>query len=193
MGALTIIATGTQAVLIPPTDGPSSSVWSDVDQTSPVTLPATVTGAATFWLQDGSYTVTVTDPFGTVLHTGSVAVSVHLPVTVAVAPLPTETVAAVAASGATQTVPDPATATINEVVLTAACTLTFPAPAAGSSFTLLLTQDSTGGRTVTWPSSVAWPSAATPTLTATANKTDVFSFLAVNDTTWLGFISGQAF
>ena len=79
-----------------------------------------------------------------------------------------------------------------DLTLTGNCTFTFPTATAGRQFTLILTQDSTGSRTVTWPSSVRWPGGTAPTITATASKTDVFSFLAVG-TYWLGFTGSQLF
>jgi hypothetical protein len=63
-----------------------------------------------------------------------------------------------------------------------------------SSFTLKIVQDgSASGYTVTWPSSVDWPAATAPTLTATASAVDVFVF-QTNDggTTYYGFTAGQA-
>jgi len=102
----------------------------------------------------------------------------------------TETVNTVATSGATQTIPDVTTATLHRITLTANCTLTFPAAVAGKSFTLVLTQDGTGSRTVTWPT-VAWPGGVAPTLTTTAAKRDIITFLSADGTSWLGMIAGQ--
>lgn len=73
-------------------------------------------------------------------------------------------------------------------------TLTFTGSAASVAcgFTLILRQDGTGSRTVTWPASVDWAAGTAPTLTTTASAVDVLSFLTVdNGTTWLGFVSGQ--
>jgi hypothetical protein len=47
----------------------------------------------------------------------------------------------------------------------------------GKHYTLAVTQDAHGSRTVTWPSSVRWPGVSGPTLTTTANKTDYVTFL----------------
>jgi hypothetical protein len=45
----------------------------------------------------------------------------------------------------------------------------------------------------TWPSSVDWPAATAPTLTATASAKDVFVFTTRDGgTTWYGFTAGQA-
>jgi hypothetical protein len=59
-------------------------------------------------------------------------------------------------------------------------------------FTLVLKQDATGSRTVTWFSGVLWAGGTTPTLTTTANKYDVFTFLQVGSGSYLGFVAGQA-
>lgn len=81
--------------------------------------------------------------------------------------------------------------------LTENTTFTFSnAPASGRAFafTLKLVQDaSASGFTVTWPTSVDWPSATAPTLTATASAVDVFVFYTHDGgTTWYGFVAGQA-
>lgn len=81
--------------------------------------------------------------------------------------------------------------------LTENTTFTFSNPAASgkvSSFTLKLVQDaSASGFTVTWPSSVDWPSATAPTLTATASAVDYFIFITHDGgTTYYGFTAGQA-
>ncbi len=53
-------------------------------------------------------------------------------------------------------------------------TFTFTAPTAGvGSYTLLLTQDGTGTRTVTWPGSVKWPGGTAPTLSTAPGYIDV--------------------
>ena len=41
---------------------------------------------------------------------------------------------------------------------------------------LIVKQDATGSRTVTWPESVHCPGNSRPTLTTTANKKDFISF-----------------
>jgi hypothetical protein len=47
----------------------------------------------------------------------------------------------------------------------------------GQVFTILITQDSVGSRTVSWFSTILWPQGITPTLTTTALKTDIFVFV----------------
>ena len=81
--------------------------------------------------------------------------------------------------------------------LTENTTFTFSNPASSgkvSAFTLKLVQDaSASGYTVTWPSSVDWPAATAPTLTATASAVDYFVFITHDGgTTYYGFTAGQA-
>jgi len=81
--------------------------------------------------------------------------------------------------------------------LTENTTFTFSNPAASgkvSMFSLKIVQDSSAsGYTVTWPSSVDWPSATAPTLTATASAVDYFIFITHDGgTTYYGFTAGQA-
>ncbi|CAB4136480.1 hypothetical protein UFOVP312_1, partial [uncultured Caudovirales phage] len=85
-----------------------------------------------------------------------------------------------------------ATGTLQILTLTGNCTFTFPALVAGESFTLLLRQDGTGGRTVTWPAAVRWPGGTAPTITATANQTDKYVFTS-DGTRWYGSNAGQAY
>lgn len=92
----------------------------------------------------------------------------------------------VVASGAAQAIPDVTTATLNRITLTANCTFTFPAAAAGKSFMVALVQDATGSRTATWPANVKWAGGTAPTLTTTAGKVDVFSFICFDGANWLG-------
>jgi hypothetical protein len=69
-------------------------------------------------------------------------------------------------------------------------------PASGTSYgmSMEIVQDaSASGHSVTWPTSVDWPSATAPTLTATASAKDVFVFTTRDGgTSWYGFIAGQA-
>ena len=57
-------------------------------------------------------------------------------------------------------------------------------PAAGQMISLLVIQDGTGGRTITWNAVYEFPSDTAPTLTATANLGDIFSF-RYNGAKWL--------
>ena len=77
--------------------------------------------------------------------------------------------------------------------LTEATTFTFTnPPAEAGTFVLKIIQDSSA-RAITWPSSVDWPAATAPTLTATNNGVDVFVFTTCDGgTIWYGFTAGQA-
>jgi hypothetical protein len=60
-----------------------------------------------------------------------------------------------------------------------------------SAFTLIFTADGTP-RSVTWGGSILWPAGASPLLTSTNGKKDVFSFVTLDGgTNWHGFVGGQ--
>jgi len=107
-----------------------------------------------------------------------------------------ETYAAVTSSSNATTV-DCETGNAFSHTLTENTTFTFsnpPASGTAYSFSIEIIQDaSASGYTVTWPSSVDWPSATAPTLTATASAKDVFVFTTRDGgTTFYGFTAGQA-
>ena len=80
--------------------------------------------------------------------------------------------------------------TVQTATLTAstACTFTMPTATAGKSFILLLKQAaSTGNGTATF-TSVKWGIAGTPTVTATAGKMDIFTFIS-DGTNWYGSVA----
>ncbi|MDB5195566.1 MAG: hypothetical protein JWO84_750 [Parcubacteria group bacterium] len=66
---------------------------------------------------------------------------------------------------------------VQKMTLASNPTLTFSNGQAGGEYTLILSQDGTGGRSVTWPASILWPGGITPTLTSTSNATDVARFV----------------
>lgn len=82
-----------------------------------------------------------------------------------------------------------ANGTVQILTLTANATITMPTAVAGKSFVLLLKQDGTGSRTVTW-STVRWPGGTAPTITTTASRQDIFSFFS-DGTNWYGSTAGQ--
>jgi len=87
---------------------------------------------------------------------------------------------------------------VQQVTLTGNTTFTFSTSALSehaSSLTLVLIQDGTGSRTVTWPASVMWSDNGTaPTLTTAANTISVLNFITLDGgTTYYGFLSGDAF
>jgi hypothetical protein len=80
--------------------------------------------------------------------------------------------------------------TVQTATLTAstACTFTMPTATAGKSFILLLKQAaSTGNGTATF-TSVKWGTAGAPTITATAGKMDILSFVS-DGANWYGSIA----
>ena len=79
--------------------------------------------------------------------------------------------------------------TVQNLTLTGNATITMPTAVAGKSFIIILSQDATGSRTVTW-STVVWPSATAPTITTTASKKDIYSFFS-DGTNWYGTTIGQ--
>lgn len=58
-------------------------------------------------------------------------------------------------------------------------------------FLLILKQDSSGSRTVTWFSTIAWTNGITPVLTTTANKHDIFGFIQTSAGNYLGITVAQ--
>ena len=107
-----------------------------------------------------------------------------------------ETYAAVTSSGAATAV-NCETGNAFSHTLTEATTFTFsnpPASGTAYSMSIEIIQDSgASGYAITWPTSVDWPSATAPTLTATANAKDVFVFYTRDGgTNWYGFTAGQA-
>ena len=81
--------------------------------------------------------------------------------------------------------------TVQIITLTGNATITMPTAVSGKSFTLLLKQDATGSRTVTW-STVSWPGGTAPTITSTASKLDKYVFIS-DGTSWFGSTAGQAY
>ncbi|CAB5194523.1 hypothetical protein UFOVP177_16 [uncultured Caudovirales phage] len=80
--------------------------------------------------------------------------------------------------------------TVQTATLTAstACTFTMPTATAGKSFILLLKQAaSTGNGTATF-TGVKWGTAGAPTISATAGKMDILSFVS-DGTNWYGSVA----
>lgn len=61
------------------------------------------------------------------------------------------------------------------ITLSGSITLSFTAPNGPCNLTLRIVQDSTGGRTLTWPTSVLWPAGSKMGLSSSANAEDVLS------------------
>ena len=108
-----------------------------------------------------------------------------------------ETVNAIGNTAASQAVDLESGNVVTATLAVATTTFTFSNPSAtgkSCSFTLILSQDATGSRTVTWPASVKWAGGTAPTLTTTASRADVLTFSTVDaGTIWYGFVAGQDF
>ena len=80
--------------------------------------------------------------------------------------------------------------TVQTATLTAstACTFTMPTATAGKSFVLLLKQAATTGAGTATFTGVKWGTAGAPTITSTAGKMDILTFVA-DGTNWYGSIA----
>jgi hypothetical protein len=79
--------------------------------------------------------------------------------------------------------------TVQIITLTGNATITMPTATSGKSFIMLLKQDGTGSRTVTW-STVKWAGGTAPTITSTASRQDILSFFS-DSVNWYGCVVGQ--
>jgi hypothetical protein len=93
---------------------------------------------------------------------------------------------------------DAATVTFNmdlsdkhQVILAGNRTLALTNDNDGQAMFIVLQQDTTGSRLVSWWTGILWPDGTVPTLTTTASKRDVFSFMRLSTGVYLGFIVGQ--
>lgn len=96
------------------------------------------------------------------------------------------------ASGGAVALPDATTFESAVVTLTSNATVTLPAPVQGRQFTVALTQDATGGRTVTFAGSVVWPAVALSVEVA-AGTTTLCAFYSLDGVTWLGLPGQRGF
>lgn len=100
----------------------------------------------------------------------------------------TEGVQTIAAAGSAQTL-DISSSTVIVATLTPStnCTFTMPAATAGKSFTIYVKQPAAAVAQATF-TGVSFPGGVTPVLTATVNRTDIFSFVS-DGTKWYGNVS----
>jgi hypothetical protein len=97
----------------------------------------------------------------------------------------TESVVAIGNSSTSQTL-SLASGTVQTCTLTDNCTFTMPTATAGKSFTMFLNSGS-GNYTASF-SGVLWSDSAPPTITTTASKVDILSFIS-DGTYWYGSYS----
>lgn len=100
----------------------------------------------------------------------------------------TESVVAIGNSSTSKTL-DLTNGTVQTVTMTGNCTFTMPTATAGRSF-ILIVSTGAGGFTGTF-TSVKWPNNTAPTLTTTATRWDILTFVA-DGTNWYGTYA-QAF
>lgn len=74
---------------------------------------------------------------------------------------------------------------IQTLNLTSNSTISFVNGQAGGEYKLIIKQDATGGRTITWPSTIKWQGGIAPILTGVANSMDLVSFI-YDGTNYLG-------
>lgn len=80
-----------------------------------------------------------------------------------------------------------------KATLTGNVTFTVSNMRPGTTYVLILIQDGTGGRTITWPSGIRWPGGTAPTFNTTANRVSVVSILPFSSTIGLAFFGGTNF
>lgn len=106
-----------------------------------------------------------------------------------------EVVSTVASTGSTEIL-NLASGNVFDLTLdasTVAISLTGATASAACSITVVLRQDSTGGRQVTWPASVTWQGGDAPVLSAAPNAVDFVVLTTLNGgTTWYGFPTGDS-
>lgn len=94
----------------------------------------------------------------------------------------TESVVAIGSTGTAKTI-DLTSGTVQTATLTGNCTFTMPTASAGKSFLLLLNTGA-GSFTGTF-TGVKWPAATAPTVTTTASRLDILTFIS-DGTNWYG-------
>lgn len=84
-----------------------------------------------------------------------------------------------------------------DVTLTGNITWVMPVvqPGRFTAFSLIVRQDGTGSRTLTWPSTATliWASGAAPTASTTASSEDCYVFYTVNGRRWSGAQVGKGY
>ena len=169
--------------ILPPINGGTG-----IANNSSSTLAITGDFASTF-VVSGAYTYTFPGATDTLVNLGSAQ---NLTSKTLTNPTVTNYVESVVAIG---TVTSSSTlsltnGTVQTATLTAstACTFTMPTATAGKSFVLLLKQAATTGNGTATFSGVKWGLAGAPTITATAGKMDILTFIA-DGTNWYGSVA----
>lgn len=95
-------------------------------------------------------------------------------------------------SAATLTLPAYTVASMVNYTVSQNCTISMPSTQAGATITLELTQNSSGGNTVSW-SGVKWPGGSAPVLPTTANAICLLTFTCIDGSNWLGGLAGASY
>ena len=80
---------------------------------------------------------------------------------------------------------------IAKFTLTSPTTINNPTHIKAGGYTLILAQDATGSRTVTWGSVFKWPSGVAPVLSTVANSIDVISFVCDGTNMYGSYVRGM--
>ena len=80
-----------------------------------------------------------------------------------------------------------------KATLTGATTFTVSNTRVGTTYILMLIQDATGGRVITWPSGIRWAGGTTPTLNTAANRVTLVTLVPFSSTVALGALAGTNF
>ena len=134
------------------------------------------------WDTDLDTWATKTAPTGTVVGTSDSQTLTNKTLTNPTVTNYVESVVAIGNSGTSQTL-SLTNGTVQTVTMTGNCTFTMPTATAGRSF-ILIVSTGAGGFTGTF-TSVKWPNNAAPTLTTTASRWDILTFVA-DGTNWYG-------
>ena len=74
------------------------------------------------------------------------------------------------------------------LTLTGDVTLTFSNDSNAQTITLVVAQDATGGRTLTWPGTVKWAGGTAPTQSAGASEIDVYTIIKRNGNLYASYL-----
>lgn len=86
--------------------------------------------------------------------------------------------------------PNLANGTLFRLITNANATITLPTPVAGKSFTVVVEYG--GAHTLSWAGGTRkWAGGTAPTPTSVSGKIDVFTFICLDGSNWLAFVSGR--